>query len=148
MKVTVKRSEWRRGIGLNGNALAKYRPIPRKPTFNLLTGSLPHPEVPPLEYEFQGRCCLGFACQQLGGFTDEEMKNVPWPYGMALSEVSPELDKLFVMHNTTRAGSKNNSPFAGEAGRINDATDISEETRERELTALFNKHGVSLSFVD
>ena len=130
MIVKVVRSEWRRGSGDEGNSLAHFA-----------------------DDKLVGRCCLGFACQQMGGYTDEQMRGKFWPHTLyrGLSEeervkFSGDLKTAYV----DDAGGllTANTPFAKAAGRINDDPIITDDSRERALIHLFSAYGHVLHFVD
>ncbi len=85
-------------------------------------------------------CCLGFACQQLGGVQKYEMNNICFPSDLnfkvtSLNEPSKRYESCFV---DTRLSQK--------AIHINDDRHLSDEDREKALKSLFSKYSIKLEF--
>lgn len=85
-------------------------------------------------------CCLGFHSLALG-YTEEEITG-HW-YPRSLADNGRKKDGLPVVPGTY---GWDNNPFATQAARINDSTDIDDAERESRLVALFLEQGWELTF--
>lgn len=85
-------------------------------------------------------CCLGFVCNQLG-IDEAHLERIPTPRRL-LSELRkkikdyPFLDEGF------------NSALSKDAMKINDNPGLPSPEKEKQLTELFKKNGLTLNFVD
>ena len=83
------------------------------------------------------KCCLGFACQQIG--YKGLIRGMEQP-----SSITKSLDKLNVKINRSYF---KNSDFSESAIRINDSEDMTMTERKTKLVALGKKHSIRISFV-
>jgi hypothetical protein len=85
-------------------------------------------------------CCLGFACQQLGGLTEDDMFEVDTPEStfVVIEGLTEKKDGVDMVLDTD---------LSRKAVQINDDGCITLEAREEELTALFKLHGIEVEFV-
>lgn len=154
MKFTVQRSKWLRG-GRNGNNRGVANSVLCQ------TRSPNH------------KCCLGFISEQLG-CPIKYLKNKSGPsslmstiyYGNGSQSPKEDLDDLpgsflrfFYKKRTGTYLSSINGTYEDRprwvmkewfkhAMSINDAKNISDEEREKQLKTLFKKHGHTIRFVD
>ena len=89
-------------------------------------------------------CCLGFACQQLGGLEDKEIYMRASPMGTACSTQRILRNKKLIQYNSRYAYFRN-SLLAEQAMLINDK-DMPESERELKLVNLFADHDIKLEF--
>tara|TARA_R110000782_G_scaffold184388_2_gene274611 strand:- start:1042 stop:1404 length:363 start_codon:yes stop_codon:yes gene_type:complete len=91
-------------------------------------------------------CCLGFACQQLLGLTDDQMRHLGEPHE-AINALHGHDDTVFTTFKEERSINQNND-FALEAMRINDSEQMEESLREINLTKLFLDNQLEITFED
>ena len=87
--------------------------------------------------ERQAGCCLGHAIHQTAKCSWNDLRNKPTP---PFYYSKPSFLTKFEPYGFT------SNHFADEAMSINDANDISEEQREKLLTALFAENNIKLKF--
>lgn len=95
------------------------------------------------------KCCLGFealAC----GFTKEDIAHTGTPEDIGLfHDVETEYAIAKAPHLfVSSIDYLSDSPFVNRAVKINDNAKITEVTREKRLTALFEKEGIELEFIN
>lgn len=131
-KVVVKRSEWLRGEGYERSML--YRPEDGK------------------------RCCIGFACNQLLGLTDEQIAGLRAVGHDALTDRRDTLIEVGLI-DAPPTWAKSGAVGLGDAYEANDAIDdidhltrhpgeTFEEARERTLQEIGAGLGIDFVFVD
>jgi len=87
-------------------------------------------------------CCLGFFCINKG-LTRQLIRGTGEP-----SDIPMCIDKLVdVINYDDDSPDFSNTSFTLDAMEINDADTISREEREKKLTELFSKEGITLEFV-
>lgn len=79
------------------------------------------------------QCCLGFVGRQCG-IKAKDMRSVEMPYNL--------LDGLSAKYPTLSKGSWD------EFAKVNDAQDVTDRVREKDLKALAKKRGFRFKFVD
>lgn len=85
-------------------------------------------------------CCLGFVCEQLGGFALDDLYGREYP--RELTETK-ELEGLLV---EDKDGRYVHTHLTNEAIEINDDNSLSLQEREKQLAELFEPYGVELVF--
>jgi hypothetical protein len=123
MKLIIDRKEWRRG----GSAAEKEDPTA-------------------LLCKDGRKCCLGFYALQCG-FTPKQIRGALCPvdvFPVEYKTTSPEWLKLVWFDAVLKTHL--NTPLTGEAMRINDTADYTEEERESQLTKLFAENGIEVEF--
>lgn len=128
MKLVIERDRWLRGEGVSTNAL---------------TGN----GARLLRSTDQKMCCLGFfglAC----GLRPADIVDVTTPLAQTGTfRVCRTCWPAWAL-DVTPAGMRDNSIDINTLMRINDASDLSEPTREATIARIFLRHGVEVEFVD
>lgn len=86
------------------------------------------------------KCCLGFACIELG-YKAETLLEKEMP-----SDIIEESSQFTEISRVSEK--KINSKLSDKAARINDDSHISNEKRETKLIELFRAYNITLNFVD
>ncbi len=86
------------------------------------------------------KCCLGFACNQLGNIPDEDMLCSVSPASL----YNPFWEGTCIPYLTSKTGE--NTLLTKEAMKINDDTGLSRASRETALKSIFAMAGVKLTF--
>ena len=84
------------------------------------------------------KCCLGFCLQQLGV---DGILNSPEP-----EDTGMEIP-IFTMADIFNDGTIINTALSDRAMDINDDPNIDDHTREEKIKRLFEKHGLTITFV-
>jgi hypothetical protein len=121
--VVVKRSEWLRGEGAAMSSL--YRARDGK------------------------RCCIGFACRQMLGVTDEQMSDTEIIGGIGVPGMSRGLVERGVLPEAPPWARARVEPLALRAAyAANDEFSLPDAERERRITEWGANHGITFQFVD
>lgn len=129
-KVVIKRSQWSRGI--KGNCLY----LSREDAAEVKKWD----ENNGREIHAGGKCCLGFACLVLGAEPEQITSlGLPGETGLNLPGLTRE-SEIF--------GDMSDTEFSRYAANINDDQTITDEEREKNLTALAAKNGFDFEFID
>ncbi len=88
------------------------------------------------------KCCLGFACEQVGGFSEDDIRSIASP-----SHLADKLKIKSIPYFADRGTAISlNSELSINAMRVNDNVHYSHHEREDELVKLFDENGIKLSF--
>jgi hypothetical protein len=136
--IVVKRSEWYRGHSAVGCTIHPNNPAEDVTVYSALRVKLKDGAV-------LGHCCLGFAAMQCG-VPAKELENRNMPLNIP-REIRPKALDVFIGYDNFDGGFTD-SDLAKEAAKLNDDSEMTDETREAELTKLFAEHGIDIHFVD
>ena len=101
---------------------------------------------PSLLNEDGNMCCLGFACKQLLGLTDNQIRHIGEPHEAINGTFNCDYT-VFTNFEEERSQHYDND-FALTAMKINDSTSIEDSLRETNLIKLFSDNGLELTFED